>query len=131
MRSTLRCDVCGRAIEGTALGETGSFGMKVWHPGCKPATPTQQQAAEGALTDEQMRVLAFLYGTGNLDGAGFGSKPEGVTAPYWWRKHLRRAFPQVLDFITAQGGSADAPGSLYDLSDKGFVDINKGDSDER
>lgn len=58
---------------------------------------------------------------------------DGEIAAAWkaWPQQSITSAAKAIDFvrfigITAQGGSADAPGSLYDLSDKGFVDINKG-----
>lgn len=47
------------------------------------------------LTEEQIAVLKFLDGSGLLRGAGYGSLPEGERRPFWWRKQLGDAFPQI------------------------------------
>lgn len=49
------------------------------------------------LNDRQKAVLSFLYGTGTISGVGFGQKPPGVSANYWWRHELAEAFPALRD----------------------------------
>ena len=39
-------------------------------------------------------VFKFLLGEGELEGCGFGEKPEGERGNYWWRKHLRKALAE-------------------------------------
>ena len=60
----------------------------------EPTTPVPAPG-RAPLTDEQIAVLQFLYGLGNLDGCGFGDRPHGERGMYWWRKHLRAAFPGI------------------------------------
>ncbi len=55
----------------------------------------QKAVAREPLTEEQQAVLSFLYGTGNLRGCGFGTRPERTRGPYWWRQELREAFPGI------------------------------------
>ena len=44
------------------------------------------------LTDEQTRMLNFLYGAGELDGVWFGEHHPTAKDEFWWREHLRRLF---------------------------------------
>ena len=45
------------------------------------------------LTDEQTKMLNFLYGAGELDGVWFGERHPTEKSGFWWRKHLRKVFP--------------------------------------
>lgn len=45
------------------------------------------------LSEEQRAVLAFLHGEAPLDGAWFGDQRPTERGAFWWRKHLRAAFP--------------------------------------
>lgn len=61
----------------------------------QPGAAASPASGREPLTDEQIAVLQFLYGMGNLDGCGFGDRPHGERGLYWWRKHLRAAFPGI------------------------------------
>jgi hypothetical protein len=41
---------------------------------------------------EQIEMLNFLYGSGELDGVWFGERHPTAKGAFLWRKHLRRVF---------------------------------------
>ena len=61
--------------------------------GKKAAAPVQAQEQRKPLTDEQIEMLNFLYGAGELDGVWFGERHPTAKGAFWWRKHLRDVFP--------------------------------------
>lgn len=75
-----------------------------------PAPPQGMAEGQAPLTDEQRKVLSFLYGVGDLNGCGFGEKPDGERGNFWWRKHLRAAFPECSQdgIAAAQASTATA-----------------------
>ncbi|MFA5899409.1 MAG: hypothetical protein WC829_09895 [Hyphomicrobium sp.] len=48
------------------------------------------------LTDDQTRMLNFLYGAGELDGVWFGEHHPTAKGEFWWREHLRRVFHNAI-----------------------------------
>jgi hypothetical protein len=50
--------------------------------------PVQRQP----LTDEQRKILNFLYGAGEWDGNWFGEPHPTKSGAFWWRTDLRRLF---------------------------------------
>lgn len=70
---------------------------------CGPVAAPQQASAQGEQaqqasaqpTQAAKDVLLFLLGEAQLNGYGFGEKPEGV-GNYWWRTHLRASFENLL-----------------------------------
>lgn len=54
-----------------------------WSPQAVPMTP------------EQLAVLRFCWGSGTLDGLGFGDKHPELPGSFWWRNHLAEAFPGI------------------------------------
>lgn len=78
-------------------------GMKLY---ARPAAAEKREQ----LTDEQLNVLKFLYGTGALRDCGFGTLPIGEAAKFWWRTELACAFPEVrahgIGTQTSTGGEA-------------------------
>ncbi len=52
-----------------------------------------KRASEGIeWSNEQIQMLNFLYGAGELDGVWFEQPHPTEEGKFWWRKHLRRLF---------------------------------------
>lgn len=88
----------------------------------RAALASQQAARQGPLNDA-MACADLCEEIARRKGERFFGQQISDGSAEQCARAIRYMFG-----ITAQGGSADAPGSLYDLSDKGFVDINKGGS---
>lgn len=52
--------------------------------------------ARSASTSQQYAMMAFLTGEAPLDGVWFGERHPKEKGMFWWRKHLRYAFPELL-----------------------------------
>lgn len=61
--------------------------MSGYHDG-KKASQKQRKP----LTDEQVKMLNFLFGAGEWYGVWFGEHHLTEKGVFWWRKHLRRVF---------------------------------------
>jgi hypothetical protein len=85
--------------------------------------------AIGPTADE---VLAFLRGTGPLDGVWFGDRPDGERGNFWWRKHLSalEASKTICDACSGAGndgqgnicGKCDGAGGFSDEASRRPVD---------
>lgn len=70
--------------------------------------PVKQDAFAAPVEPVKQRPVAdvfkFLLGEGELEGCGFGDKPDNERGNFWWRKHLRKALEQTTakDSLTAQ-----------------------------
>lgn len=43
------------------------------------------------IDDGLSKILNYLYGESDYDGAWFGEIPKGKTGMYWWRRELKQA----------------------------------------
>lgn len=62
------------------------------------------QPAQEPITwsDKQLKMLNFLYGSGEFDGVYFEEKHPTERNTFWWRKHLRQLFDTPLTVQPAQ-----------------------------
>jgi hypothetical protein len=56
------------------------------------AQPKQEQSEPMDWSDEQLKMLNFLYGAGDFDGVWFEQKHPTEKGAFWWRKHMKRLF---------------------------------------
>ncbi len=57
-----------------------------------PTTQKQEQGEPVYWSDEQLKMLNFLYGAGDFDGVWFEQKHPTEKGAFWWRKHMKRLF---------------------------------------
>ena len=99
-------------INNKTIGRFHDFGPvrevlpKVLDAALRAWTAPPPPAVGKPLSEQQIAVLRFLDGVGDLRGHGFGMKPPEERGNYWWRKDLRAAFPEV-DFgiVTKETGN--------------------------
>ena len=56
------------------------------------ALAKQEQGEPMDWSDEQLKMLNFLYGAGDFDGVWFEQKHPTEKGAFWWRKHMKRLF---------------------------------------
>jgi hypothetical protein len=56
------------------------------------ALAKQEQGKPVDWSDEQLKMLNFLYGAGEFDGVWFEQKHPTEKGAFWWRKHMKRLF---------------------------------------
>jgi hypothetical protein len=78
--------------------------------------PQPEQGEPVAWSDEQLKMLNFLYGAGEFDGVWFGEKHLIERGAFWWRKHLRRLFttPPQRTWVGIDGDECSEFSSMLD-----------------
>jgi len=88
-----------------ALAQQCTNPAQCWEP-CGELGNSEEHAVvapmQQPLTNDQIKVLNFLYGAGELNGVWFGARHPTERGEYWWRKHLRRVFGVDTHGITGE-----------------------------